>query len=113
MNTDESTSIKTGLLDGSDEDIVDNPITTDTHILEGNFQSLLLYAQDCLVQSNLIFLLADLRVLSATGRIHTKFEAVSVESDDVTRTDARTVAGLDQKECSCKDQSHKGLSPAQ
>ena len=35
-------------------------------------------ARECLAQSNLMFLYADLRLLSATGRINTKFETLCI-----------------------------------
>ena len=45
-------------------------------------------AQECLAQSLLMFLYADLRLLSATGRINTKFETLCIDSDRVPRTSA-------------------------
>jgi len=54
--------------------------------------TLLEEAEECLAQSNLIFLLADLRLLSATGRIHTSFDTIAIDSDRVTRIDTGMLA---------------------
>jgi predicted lipase len=59
--------------------------------------TLLEEAEECLAQSNLIFLLADLRLLSATGRIHTSFDTFAIDSDRVTRTDSGMLAQQLQK----------------
>ena len=54
--------------------------------------TLLEEAEECLAQSNLMFLLADLRLLSATGRIHTSFDTIAIDSDEISRTDAAMLA---------------------
>lgn len=51
-------------------------------------------AQECLAQALLMFLYADLRLLSATGRINTKFETLCIDSDRVPRTTAAELAQL-------------------
>ena len=48
-----------------------------------------------LALSMLIFLIADLRLMSATGRIATKYETVAVESDMMLRDSAAILAGLE------------------
>mmetsp|Transcript_32179 Transcript_32179/g.67634 ORF Transcript_32179/g.67634 Transcript_32179/m.67634 type:complete len:860 (+) Transcript_32179:190-2769(+) len=49
-------------------------------------------AQECLAQSLLMFIYADLRLLSATGRINTKFETLCIDSDRVPRTTSAEMA---------------------
>ena len=51
-------------------------------------------ADDCLAQSLLMFLYADLRLLSATGRINTKFDVLSIDSDFAMKTTSNEVAQL-------------------
>ena len=73
-------------------------------------------AQECLAQSLLMFLYADLRLLSATGRINTKFETLCIDSDRVPRTSAATLAQLVNKDsCLNNEQSQccEGVSPGQ
>lgn len=48
--------------------------------------NLLELAETCMAQSLLVFLLADLRILSATGRIQTKYEHVALDSDHSNRS---------------------------
>jgi len=48
-----------------------------------------------LALSMLIFLIADLRLMSATGRIATKYETIAVESDMMLRDSAAILAGLE------------------
>eukprot|EP00545_Synedropsis_sp_CCMP1620_P009027 CAMPEP_0119024648 /NCGR_PEP_ID=MMETSP1176-20130426/32259_1 /TAXON_ID=265551 /ORGANISM="Synedropsis recta cf, Strain CCMP1620" /LENGTH=58 /DNA_ID=CAMNT_0006979995 /DNA_START=8 /DNA_END=181 /DNA_ORIENTATION=- len=48
--------------------------------------SLLELAELSMASSMLIFLLADLRILSATGRIRTKYEHLSIDNDTSSRT---------------------------
>jgi len=50
--------------------------------------------ENCLAQSLLIFMLADLRLLSATGRISTKYETLSIDSDRVMKTSANEITCL-------------------
>lgn len=57
-------------------------------------ESMLDLIENCLAQSMLIFMLADLRLLSATGRISTKYETLSVDSDRVVKGSAAEIAGL-------------------
>jgi len=69
--------------------------------------SLLQEAVECLAQSNLIFLLANLRLLSATGRLYTKFEAVNIDSDFVRKYSALHLTG------GAAEAHWRGISPAQ
>lgn len=74
-------------------------------------------AQECLAQSLLMFLYADLRLLSATGRINTKFEFLCIDSDRVPRTTAAEMAQLAGNQlprdiASMNDQC-EGVSPGQ
>lgn len=72
-------------------------------------------AEDCLAQSLLIFLYADLRLLSSTGRISTKFETLCIASDQAERTTAAHMAGISGDYASMVDDenTNKGISPAQ
>lgn len=72
-------------------------------------------ARECLAQSNLMFLYADLRLLSATGRINTKFETLCIDSDRVPRTTASQMAQLPGETSSHVDKLPycEGVSPAQ
>jgi hypothetical protein len=54
--------------------------------------TLLEEAEECIAQSNLIFLLADLRLLSATGRIHTTYDTIAIDSDRISRVDSGCLA---------------------
>ena len=67
-----------------------------TNEMEGNNHhgqlSLLKLAEKCLAQSRLIFLVADLRLLSSTGRINTKFDVLCLDSDRFLRTTAEGMA---------------------
>jgi hypothetical protein len=58
--------------------------------------SLLQLAENSMAQAMLIFLMADLRNLSATGRIRTKFDYLSIPSDDCSRQRARDFIGHPQ-----------------
>jgi hypothetical protein len=69
-------------------------------------------AQECLAQSNLMFLYADLRLLSATGRINTKFESLCIDSDRVPKTTSAEMAQLEGTVASTND-SCGGVSPVQ
>lgn len=55
--------------------------------------SLLQLADSCLAQSFLTFLVADLRLLSATGRISTRYEHLAIDSDHVAKASARHFCG--------------------
>lgn len=70
-------------------------------------------AQECLSQSNLMFLYADLRLLSATGRINTKFETLCIDSDRVSRTSAAELAQLPGINDIETDRECESVSPAQ
>ena len=72
-------------------------------------------AEDCLAQSLLIFLYADLRLLSSTGRISTKFETLCIASDQAERTTADHMAGISDDYASLVDDENtsEGISPAQ
>ena len=67
-------------------------------------------AQECLAQSLLMFLFADLRMLSATGRINTKFETLCVDSDVAPRCTSSEIA-----QCSppILPRHCEGISPSQ
>ena len=67
-------------------------------------------AQECLAQSLMMFLFADLRMLSATGRINTKFETLCVDSDVAPRCTSSEIA-----QCSPPDLPRhcEGISPSQ
>lgn len=58
--------------------------------------SLLELAELSMASSMLIFLLADLRILSATGRIRTKYEELSIDNDEVPRKSAQDFAGYNE-----------------
>ncbi|KAL9180213.1 hypothetical protein ACHAXT_008183 [Thalassiosira profunda] len=74
-------------------------------------------AQECLAQSLLMFLYADLRLLSATGRINTKFETLCIDSDRVPRTSAAEMAQLAgnqlPRDIASVNDWCEGVSPAQ
>lgn len=55
--------------------------------------SLVEMAEVAMSQSMLIFLLADLRILSSTGNIRTKFESLCLDNDHFPRLAARDFAG--------------------
>lgn len=78
----------------------------------GGAPTLLQEAEECLAQSGLIFLMADLRLLSATGRVYTKFETIAIDSDDVRRNNSADLSGADgspgRELPACR-----GVSPAQ
>ena len=64
--------------------------------------------REVLAQSYLMFLLADLRHMSATGRISTKYENLAIDSDVYKRDTAESIAC-----CSDNDlPGRRGLSPA-
>ena len=80
-------------------------------------RTLLEEIEEALAQSLLIFLVADLRLMSATGRIETKYETIAIASDPPTRSTAAELAGLEtdfhgEHESTVKNQQ-EGLSPAQ
>lgn len=54
-------------------------------------KSLLQEAIECLAESNLIYLLADLRLLSATGRIYTPYESINIDSDFIPKESVATI----------------------
>ncbi len=56
--------------------------------------SLLELGEETMAQAMLIFLLADLRILSATGRIRTRFEHLALDSDRSPRLTSRDYAGF-------------------
>jgi hypothetical protein len=65
--------------------------------------------REVLAQSYLIFLLADLRLMSSTGRIGTKYETLAIDSDVCKRHTAAQISGMLEEleigQC-------RGLSPA-
>jgi Lipase (class 3) len=72
---------------------------------EGEKEVLMKLTEKCLAQSNLIFLVADLRLLSATGRINTNFEALCLDSDSTPRMTSETMAGFGDTEM------RRGITP--
>ena len=70
-------------------------------------------AQECLAQSLLMFLYADLRLLSATGRINTRFETLCIDSDRVPRTSAAEMAQLVETQVPSDIDACLGVSPGQ
>jgi hypothetical protein len=71
--------------------------------------------REVVAQSYLMFLLADLRHMSATGRISTKFEDLAIDSDVCKRDTAKRIACLSDsiKDDEVKQVGHfRGLSPA-
>jgi len=54
--------------------------------------SLIKLAERTMVQSMLVFLLADLRILSAAGKINTKYERLCIDSDRVRKQGAQDFA---------------------
>lgn len=56
--------------------------------------SLLELGEETMAQAMLIFLLVDLRILSATGRIRTKFEHLALDSDRSPRLTSQDYAGF-------------------
>lgn len=70
-------------------------------------------AHECLAQSLLMFLYADLRLLSATGRINTKYETLCIASDRVPRTSAAGLAQLPGMNQFANQQNIESVSPAQ
>ena len=74
-------------------------------------------AQECLAQSNLMFLYADLRLLSATGRINTKFESLCIDSDRVPKTTSAEMAQLANlilpPNIEIQNNNCEGISPVQ
>jgi hypothetical protein len=79
--------------------------------------TLLEEVEEMLAQSLLVFLVADLRLMSATGRIETKYETLAIDSDPPTRSTAAELAGLngddDAKSVLALKHQNEGLSPAQ
>lgn len=70
-------------------------------------------AHECLAQSLLMFLYADLRLLSATGRISTKYETLCIASDRVPRTSAAGLAQLPGMNEFAEGDEIESVSPAQ
>ena len=60
---------------------------------EDKKMSLLELAENSMAQSLMIFLFANLRLLSATGRIGTKYEYLSINTNKVQRDRAMDFAG--------------------
>jgi len=76
--------------------------------------SLLQVVDALLAQSYLIFLISDLRLLSATGRVPIKFETLSLDSDYVSKNNAAKLAVLASEIEQIQGASqNEGLSPAQ
>ena len=74
-------------------------------------------AQECLALSNLMFLYADLRLLSATGRVNTKFESLCIDSDRVPKTTSAEMAQLEgtrlPRDIASMNDACEGVTPAQ
>ena len=107
-------------VDTVEEDTVDAVAST-TSPTERQIKSrtLLEEVEEALAHSLLVFLVADLRLMSATGRIETKYETIAIASDPLTRSRAVELAGLQPdlpmtriSESLVKHQE-EGLSPAQ
>lgn len=83
--------------------------------------------EEALAQSMLVFLLADLRLLSATGRVETRYETLAIASDPPARSTSADLAGLvvdtdnntnnasqdDGAAAAVVHNQREGLSPAQ
>ena len=78
-------------------------------------RTLLEECEEALAQSMLVFLLADLRLMSATGRCMTKYETIAIASDPPTRCTAADLAGINTESAtpSVVHNQMEGLSPAQ
>ena len=89
--------------------------TDDNNSLLDNTTTIFDEAEDCLAQSLLIFLYADLRLLSATGRISTKYETLCIASDEARKTTAAQMSGIcgGFAELIDDERTSKGISPAQ
>lgn len=75
--------------------------------------SMIEQAEDCLAQSLLVFLFADLRLLSATGRIRTNFENFVLASDEFAKLGASKLTGSpDDLDQLSSTSANKGVSPA-
>ena len=74
-------------------------------------------AQECLAQSLLMFLYANLRLLSATGHINTKFETLCIDSNRVSRSSATEMTGLAGNllpmDIASMNNLHEGVLPGQ
>lgn len=82
-------------------------------------RTLLEEVEENLAQSLLVFLIADLRLMSATGRIETKYETIAIASDPPSRSTSQELAGMKGSlpknhisETLVKNME-EGLSPAQ
>ena len=62
--------------------------------------------QKYLAQSRLIFRVTDLRLLSSTGRINTKYDALCLDSDRFLRTTADGMA------CVVESETSTGITPS-
>ena len=74
------------------------------------YRSVFQEAEEFLVHCHLIFLYADLRLLSATGRLNTKFETLYIESDKVQKFHSSTLSGTGDP---MQTDHLLGISPAQ
>ena len=74
------------------------------------YRSIFQEAEEFLVQCHLIFLYADLRLLSATGRLNTKFETLYIESDKIQKIHSSTLSGTGEL---MQTDHLLGISPAQ
>eukprot|EP00934_Nitzschia_sp_Nitz4_P008542 Nitzschia sp. Nitz4//scaffold5_size260463//72803//75526//NITZ4_000963-RA/size260463-processed-gene-0.306-mRNA-1//1//CDS//3329555283//8532//frame0 len=80
---------------------------TDDALPPAEHMSLLELGEETMAQAMLIFLLSDLRILSATGRIRTKFEHLTLDSDRSPRLTSRDFAGFyDYEEANGVTASH-------
>jgi hypothetical protein len=73
-----------------DDDEVDN--SNDSDRRRQYSRTILEEIQEVLPQSYMIFLIADLRLMSGTGRIRTRYETLTIDSDLVPKTTANEVA---------------------
>ena len=98
-------------------DTVDGPDSSTERRIRS--RTILDEVEENLAQSMLVFLLADLRLMSATGRVLTKYETIAIASDPPTRSNAIELAGLrgslpkNPVSESLIKKMEEGLSPAQ
>ena len=85
------------------------------HVELGGQSNILEEAEEYLAQCLIIFLYADLRLLSATGRISTKYETLHIASDEARKTSAGHLAGISDDHASLLvgERTNPGISPSQ
>ena len=85
------------------------------NVEQGGQSNILEEAEEYLAQCLIIFLYADLRLLSATGRISTKYETLHIASDEARKTSAGHLAGISDDHASLLvgERTNPGISPSQ